>query len=90
MQVSFPMCNVIGVEQFTSKKGTRCGVLRWFDLAEGKVYRTMVFGDDCSLLDGIQNGDAVTIELSVQPSRRDDTAEVYLSFVGAKDARIDY
>ena len=54
MQVKFPVCSVIGVERFTSKKGTACGVLRWYELMEGKVYRTMVFGDDVQLLNGVE------------------------------------
>lgn len=83
MQVTMPTCAIIAVEQFTSKKGTRCGVLRWFDQLEGKVYRTMCFGDDVAMLDGLGSGMACSVGLNVQPSRRDDTAEVYLAFVAA-------
>lgn len=85
MVVKFPVCQVIGVERFNSKKGTACGVLRWYDQMEGKVYRTMVFGDDVAMLNGIENNMQVSISMLVQPSRRDDTVEMYLSFVGAPD-----
>lgn len=87
MQVRFPVCSVIGVDVFTSKKGTRCGVLRWFDLMEGKVYRTMCFGDDVSLLEGVQSGVQCSVVMDVQPSRRDDTIELYLAALAPADAQ---
>lgn len=90
MQVTFPQCSIIGCETFTSKKGTECGVLRWFDLLEGKAYRTMVFGEDCLMLNGVGSGMQCSVTLNVQPSRRDDTIEMYLSKVGASDAGIAY
>ena len=87
MQVKFPVCSVIGVERFTSKRGTACGVLRWYELMEGKVYRTMVFGDDVQMLNGVESGMQCSVTLSVQPSRRDDTCEVYLACVDAPDVQ---
>lgn len=86
MQVTFPVCSVIGVERFQSKKGTQCGVLSWFDLTEGKVYRAMVFGDDVSILNGIENGVQCSVTLEVRPSRRDFNVEVYLVGVGTVNA----
>lgn len=85
MVVTFPVCQVIGVERFQSKKGTPCGVLRWYDQMEGKVYRTMVFGDDVGMLNGIETNMQVSISLQVQGSRRDDSIELYLSYVGTPD-----
>lgn len=78
MQVTIPACQVIGVERFQSKKGTQCGVLSWFDLTEGKVYRAMVFGDDVAILNGVENGIQCTVTLEIRPSRRDFTVEVYM------------
>lgn len=86
MQVTQPMCSIIQVDSFVSKKGTRCGVLRWFDQMEGKVYRTMVFGDDVAKLDGLGVGMACSVGLNIVPSRRDDTAEVYLAFVAGPES----
>lgn len=82
MQVTFPSCQVIGVERFQSKKGTQCGVLSWYELMEGKVYRAMVFGDDCAVLNGVENGMQCSVTLEVRPSRRDFNVEVYLVAVG--------
>lgn len=81
MQINMPACSVIATDDFVSKKGTRCGVLRWFDLTEGKPYRTMVFGDDCDKLKGLVEGEQVSVLLDLRGSRRDDTVEVYLSSV---------
>lgn len=85
MVVKFPVCQVIGVERFNSKKGTPCGVLRWYDQMEGKVYRTMVFNDDLVYLNGVEPNMQVSISLAVQGSRRDDTIELYLCGVSAPD-----
>lgn len=85
MQIKFPVCSIIGVETFTSKKGTECGVLRWYDLIEGKVYRTMVFGDDVLMLNGIASGAQCSVVMNVQPSRRDDSIELYLAGVYAPE-----
>lgn len=81
MVITFPFCKVLGVESFTSKKGTACGVLRFFDQTEGMVYRTMVFGEDVGKLAGVQQGQEASVSLAVQGSRRDDSIELYLSEV---------
>lgn len=83
MQIIFPMCQAIGVDKFTSKKGTKCGVLRWYDQTEGKVFRTMVFGDDCEKLNGLESGMACSIVMAVTASRRDDTIELVLDRIAA-------
>lgn len=87
MIVKFPVCQVIGVDRFNSKKGTACGVLRWYDQMEGKVYRTMVFNDDVALLNGVETNMQVSVSLAVQGSRRDDSIELYLCEISAPDAR---
>lgn len=86
MQVTFPACQVIGTERFTSKKGTPCGVLSWYELTEAKVYRAMVFGDDVALLNGVENGQQCSVTLEVRPSRRDFNIEIYLVGVGLLNA----
>lgn len=83
MQITFPVCQCIGRETFTSKKGTACGVLRWYDQMEGKVYRTMVFGDDCAKLEGLDANMACSIVLNVTASRRDDSIELTLDHIDA-------
>lgn len=83
MQVIFPVCQAIGVETFTSKKGTECGVLRWYDTTQGKVFRTMVFGEDVLKLSGLEPGMACSIVLNVTASRRDDSIELTLDHIDA-------
>lgn len=83
MQITFPVCQCIGVDTFTSKKGTACGVLRWYDQMEGKVYRTMVFGDDCQKLKGLEPSMSCSVVMSVTGSRRDDTIELVLDHIAA-------
>lgn len=83
MQVIFPMCQAIGVEQFTSKKGTACGTLRWYYQTQCKVFKTMVFGDDCQKLSGLESGMACSIVMNVSASRRDDTIELVLDHIDA-------
>lgn len=83
MQVIFPACQAIGVETFVSKKGTTCGVLRWYDATQGKVFRTMVFGDAVEKLNGLESGMACSIVLNVTASRRDDSIELTLDHIDA-------
>ena len=75
------MCSVIGVEVYLQEGHClrRPAVVRAG--MEGKVYRTMVFGDDVQLLNGVESGMQCSVTLSVQPSRRDDTCEVLPSLV---------
>lgn len=86
MQIRFPMCTVTSVDSFTSKNGTPCASVQWFDMVEGKVYKTMVFGEDTLMLNGLQNGAQCSIVMNVQASRRDSSIELYLAGVHAPDA----
>lgn len=88
MQITFPACQCIEKSEFTSQKGTRCGVLRWYDQLEGKIYRTMVFGDDCGKLAGLEPSMACSVVMNVTPRRRDDTIELYLERVDAPQQQV--
>lgn len=78
MVVGFSGCEVLGVEDFVSKKGTRCGVLRWFDRVEHQVFRTMMFGDDVDIISNLRKGDVVDLLFEVAASRTDDSIRLEL------------
>lgn len=81
MLVVFPVAQCIGKDEFQSKKGTRCGVLRWYDQTEGKVFKVMCFGDDVDKLKGLEQGMQCSVYLEVAPSRRDDSIELVLDHI---------
>ena len=86
MVVAFSGCEVLGVEDFVSKKGTRCGVLRWFDRTEHQVYRTMLFGDDVNTISGLRRGDVAHLLFEVSASRADDSIRLVLTQAEPEDA----
>lgn len=86
MVVGFAGCEVLSVDDFLSKKGTRCGVLRWFDRTEHQVYRTMLFGDDVNIISGLRRGDVVNLLFAVTASRTDDSIRLVLTEAGIEDA----
>lgn len=86
MVVGFAGCEVLSVDDFESKKGTRCGVLRWFDRSEHQVYRTMLFGDDVNIISKLRRGDVVHLLFNVEASRTDDSIRLVLSNAEVEDA----
>lgn len=82
MEFDMQNCLILEAETFKSKKGTTCGVVRWMQQDTSKLYRTMVFGEDASIVVGLVPGSLVMLRFAVQGSRRDDSIELYLVGVG--------
>ena len=85
MVVGFANCELLDVSDFESKKGTRCGVIRWFDRVEHGVYRSMCFGDDVDKLRGFRKGDVVDLLFVVTANRSDDTIGLRLDSISVSE-----